>query len=512
MARFGTFDYGTGVLYGDSGNENLLWIIQVDWDGDGVFGSNNEAQFAQRFVSRRGRQHFILPDGKGFEPQEIGIANITLLNEDGRFDPFNTSGPLYPNVEPGKFVRVQVKDALTDITYDIFAGRLTNITPFSFKNNDMVIFEVKDGWEWLEEADANIAVQTNILTGDAIGTVLDDVSWPSVWGRDISGSSDAIPFWWEFGVNAAQAIQDLNDSEVGQVTVAANGSLKFRGRSATSTSVLTIDETQMLKDIPTPNPWEVVRNIARVVIHPLVSRTAVVLWNMIDIPLVPDGEENAVPIFATLTFDNRSTPTTNLITPVKITDFAANSLADGSGSDLTDDFDITITETFGESAKLTITNTSGVQGFVTSLQLRGDALDNTDSSFAEVDSRTDPSDQPRRFILDSKNQQVIGEGNAEASFLADFLLSVREFPGPQVEQRPAVQFGFDLQERVTLDIPTKGINLIDYRVGFIEHQWLQGNGQAVLTRFQVEPFKEIAAAWKFDTAKFDDAATMQFGF
>lgn len=60
----------------------------------------------------------------------------------------------------------------------------------------------------------------------------------------------------------------------------------------------------------------------------------------------------------------------NMVTPVATTDYTVNTLANGTGTDLTSS--ATVTVTFGgNSASITVTNTSTSSGYITLFQLRG---------------------------------------------------------------------------------------------------------------------------------------------
>src|SRR5689334_13570193 len=115
-ARWGDsrYKYGnTNRRYGiGSEDTNLRWIIEVDWDGDGIYDGSNEGYYAVGMKVTRGRRSYIKVggDGKaeGFEPVRLGTCVITLDNTSRRYDPFNTSSVLYPNVLPGRFIRVRV--------------------------------------------------------------------------------------------------------------------------------------------------------------------------------------------------------------------------------------------------------------------------------------------------------------------------------------------------------------------------------------------------------------------
>ena len=98
MAKFGTFKYAEDV-YGDGRQADIQFGFIVKWDGS-YYGDNE----ANRMVSlnvRRGRPAMLAPGGRGFQPFQPGQAFAVFDNEDGRYDPFNASSPLYPHVTPG---------------------------------------------------------------------------------------------------------------------------------------------------------------------------------------------------------------------------------------------------------------------------------------------------------------------------------------------------------------------------------------------------------------------------
>jgi len=79
------------------------------------------------------------------------------------------------------------------------------------------------------------------------------------------------------------------------------------------------------------------------------------------------------------------------------------------------------------------------------------------------------------------------------------LTSKKIFPTVQFVNQPDIQFVMDLFDIATLQIPKKGIN-DDYRVSYIEHNWLSDNGQEVLTRMSFEEADTFASdVWRFTT-------------
>lgn len=73
--------------------------------------------YQEEFVVHRGRAD----DQSAFGP---GQLQLTLANEDRRFDPAYTSSPYSPNVVPMR--RIRIRATYNSITYDIFNGYVTN--------------------------------------------------------------------------------------------------------------------------------------------------------------------------------------------------------------------------------------------------------------------------------------------------------------------------------------------------------------------------------------------------
>lgn len=83
------------------------WSFYVDWDGDGVYESNEGGRMIGLDV-RRGRSDTVAPQGGGWLDYEEGVAIVRLDNSDGRYDAWNTASPLYGELYPGRRCYVEV--------------------------------------------------------------------------------------------------------------------------------------------------------------------------------------------------------------------------------------------------------------------------------------------------------------------------------------------------------------------------------------------------------------------
>ena len=480
----------------------MTWYVDVDWDNDGAFEAD-EAGRTQALTVRRGREGVIRSDGKGFERAHVGQAVLTLDNFDGRYDPLDTGSALYPNVLPGREVRIRKNDGAT--THAILRGNIEQIIPLGKRRGGLVRLVVADGWRWLRDRTVRKALQTSIRTDTALGHVLDSADWTAAWGRSLGVGSDTLPYWWADDQSAADAINDLNESEVGQFYVATSGSAVFTGRSALYNAAAAVNVTQsdLLDELLLPQPWEAVRNIIRVKCYPRTTQPVSELWRIFDTPLVNPGasltvfaEMRSKPMpFASFQYSSHPTPATG-VTCAATTDYTANTASDGSGTDLTANFTVAVT-VFGTTAKLVVTNTGAQAGYVTLLRLRGQAIDAPEGTLIEVDGSAGSAYGPRALTLDLPWQQSVTSAVELATWLKSLFDDPLAFPTVQIEGRASLQFAYDLFTRVNLSVAALGISA-DYYIDHIEHAWQFATGEGVVTTWRLEP-ADSTAYWKFTT-------------
>jgi hypothetical protein len=476
MARYNKFAYGA-QQYGVDTPVNLLWGLLIDWDDDGIFDGNNESPRLKHVSIQRGRNNLISPNGSSFEPIQPGALTITLDNYDRRYDPYNAASPLYPNVDTGRFVWLFVR--VNDTVYNLFRGTLRDIVP----SGDRVTITAEDGIGWLMDQQVSTTVYENTAADVAIGAVLDAAQWP--WGRSLQAGADVLDYWWARGRSAIDEIRAIADSEFGRFYINTAGALVFNSRTANKSPVLTIDQSQILRDIAIPQPWEIRRNIVEVQSNPIAEQAETDIWQ--------STVELAVDAGATVTQIIRyNTPAVDVVVPAATTDYTAFSQTGGLGSNLTASIAVTLS-TYAESATISVTNNSASLAYVNLLKVRGKPLET-----GAVKARTTGTGydrRPRLFSVDLEWQQDVNNPAAFASQILDFLANARELPVIQIENRPEIQFIPDLFDQVTVGINAR--NLSDtFQIGMIQHEWLGETGQAVRTTWKTEPLREYTG-WRF---------------
>ena len=503
---YNTFKYGTSHKYGATvlGTvEALSWAIEVDWDGDGVFDGVNEAFYLMKAPTiQRGRRNMLRPSGQGFETLQTGKCNITLSNHDGRYDAWNTSSPLYPNVEAGKDVRVRVKDISTGVIYNRFYGIIQDIEPSGYGANAKVTIRCEDAIRVLRDisisATSPAAFGYSPTVTNCLEKLFQSINFPSRWGWTLDTNPDTIRIWYASGDRSvATELEDLALSFLGYFFISSAGMAIYYNRQSHTTSVETISESEILKDIGNPQPWVIKRDVVKIIVHPRIFLNGegfgVIVW------LADYGEYPGIAAGNTLTFF------IDYIYngfPVYIEGSIAGTVWFATTLHGTIDFGLPTqysgaVTNFGFSGKAAINNPNAVTVYFTRQAENPSAYYSEFHGFASYNERTEtvsnPRDpttliNPRQFVSSSMWYQDIDQAATLADLLQPLLSAKNKTPIITFENRFSKQFTPDVFDVITLDVPTLGINSEDFRVGFIDENPIGESTQAIRTTFYLEPF------------------------
>jgi hypothetical protein len=439
----------------------------------------------------RGRDFFINSDATGYEPVDVGKIYITLDNSDGRFDPYNTDSPLYPNVIPGKEIQIYVQNGSTYTNYWLFTGYIDDIQPMELEKQ--VTITAVDLIRQLKEQNINIAVDTSITYSNAVEAILDEAG---ITDYAVDTDLNSIPYWWVTDKTPFQAIQEISDATLGTFFIAADGKAKFYNRVKTVSSTISPTQSDLLRDMSIKNPWEVVKNAIEVKVNTRIAQSSGVIWTLRDVPLIAAG--GSLEVWGTYSYNDIQCPAIDVLDPVSGTDFTMNTDSGGGGTNSTSDFTVTKTD-FGGTVKEVITNNGATNSYVTLSQIKGKAITKPDpTTIKKTDTASITLYKEHKFTVDSDWMQTTGTGTTLAEVILDLHADGRKFPIIRMQMRPELQFAVDLFDRISLSIVGKGISDA-YRVGKIEHQWLRANGQDVVTTLHLEPVINVTptASWVF---------------
>lgn len=504
-AQYQQQTYGDPLLYGTGPTSDLLmWIVEINWQNDGVFSGSNEAIYMIDFdMSLRGRKKMLKRAGSGFEILPPGTCIVTLKNDGGRYDQYNPSSPLYPYIQTGVDAKIGVVNRLTGVGYNILRGLVYDIQPNTIDKT--VKLYISDTASYLTANTARVAVTANVTPENAIGAVLDYMSWPTRWGRSLDASSDTITYYWSSGnKQALSEIQDIAQSYFGYFFADNQGQARFIRRSALSSSVVDFTQEQLLKDMGNDALFDNYRNVTRMAIHPrLLSSLTVIYQLQGNTPVIHTGSAGKEEIWGNYTYNNAQCPATNVATPVAglANDYAFNSLADGTGTDYTANVTVQFTD-FGDACKWGIINNSGVDVYCIKLQCKGYAVYETNSTTLTYPVDASSVANPRELQIDLPWLQDINIARDLANAMGFFVSYLHPTPVIQIEARPDIQFTPDLFDIVTVTAPAIGIGGVSFRVSGISHKTLTATCQAVLTTIYLEPYISGSGYWTWPVTDF----------
>lgn len=377
--------------------------------------------------------------------------------------------------------------AYTDFWRDRFCGRIENIDKIGDVYNPQVLITAYDGLKELKEKKVSTAVvegSTAARVGTQIAYLTTSAEWPSIYGTSsIDAGNGIVEYAWSNEETAFQTIKDLADIEAGLFCARADGSFMFRSREATTAS-LTLDQAIMRKDILLTSPYKLNRNVAKVYIYDKSTpeSSAVKLWKLNDVPLVSTAA--GLTVWGRFKYDGNECAGYDMVAPADTTDFKMNNKEDGSGSDRTALWDVTTTY-FGEVSKNVISADGASNNhYCILLKNRGKPIVSDESTYKVYDHSGTASE--RTLTIDSPFIQTSWQADFYDSFIEQLVATTLRFPIFQLEAQPAYQFDFELFEKINVTIAKYGIDGA-YLVGGIEEEWLNDNGQAVLTTVYTEP-------------------------
>lgn len=471
---YGLSYYGNGAdFYGNPSASTatgaVQWIFLVDWDGDSTF-AYNEAAYLIDLETSRGERYFVRERGDGFEVMRPGEGSATLTDQNGRFDPDNTGGPLYEKILPGRKFRLSVKDLGTGAVYPVMAGFINDIPPIT--ERDTIELKLRESWSLLDN-EVSIPILYRNSISQAMGQLLDAAEWPNTFGRSLDTETQQITAFSVDKINALDTIIELGEACLGQVFADNEGRLIFHARGQASMPTVAIDQSQVDKAIRRSQPWENLRNIIHVTANKKVKAREAPIWQNSGVIQVNGSSSNVIWVQYDEAID------------VRVYEFTANASVNGTGADLTSSvtYDLDI---FPSSLKITFTNASASTAYITRMVVLGRPILDQPIRKTVQNALSTATYGKMIFSLDNPWLQDLTHATEYATYISNFLDEPQRTIEVQIEQRPELQYTFDLMDKIDFTSAKLGIDAT-YYAGLIEHRWLKDNGQAVKTTLVMRP-------------------------
>jgi hypothetical protein len=170
---------------------------------------------------------------------QTGSLTLRLTDQNGDFNPQNTSSPYYTFLTPMK--KVQITATYNNVTYPIFSGFITSyVTTYPQESEDVATTTIQAVDAFRLAQLAQISTVTGASAGDLSGTrvneILDEIDWPQSM-RDVDAGLTTLQADPGTTRTALQALTTVAESEYGAIYVDATGSFVFQDRDVTVASI-----------------------------------------------------------------------------------------------------------------------------------------------------------------------------------------------------------------------------------------------------------------------------------
>jgi len=365
-------------------------------------------------------------DGNGPTDLVAGTGELQcVLRNDNLAGTIGRYSPNHANAISSWMYGVLIRCVFTynSVNYVKFTGKLRVIDPEPGRyRGRKVAITAYDSMRDLAEADAReVAVQTNKAEDellDALVAVMPTSAQP--YATDFNAGVDTYPYSFDKvagGTKVLSVMRDIVVSSLGMLFQKGNGTLCYRSRHtlATGSSLATFDNTMV--DLSVPSSLDGVFNRVRVTVHPKTISAAATE----ELYTLPSGASIEMAAGATTEVwtdytdpDDRQVKIggTSVVTVlVGGTHYAANSQADGLGSNMTSSITATVTP-FGSTAKWSLTNGASSTTFITVLKVIGKAVRDVGPQTFQSYEAEDYGDRPIDIDLPYQDDPYIGQSAA----------------------------------------------------------------------------------------------------
>ena len=171
---------------------------------------------------------------------QTGSLSLTIIDQNGDFNPQNVSGPYYNLLTPMK--KVQITATYNGVIYSVFSGFITSyVTRYPDESSSdlaTTTIEAVDAFRLVQLAQISSVTDSGAgqLSGTRINKILDEIDWPSSM-RDVDAGLTTMQADPGTNRTALTALTTVATSEYGALYVDGSGSFVFQDRSVTAGSI-----------------------------------------------------------------------------------------------------------------------------------------------------------------------------------------------------------------------------------------------------------------------------------
>ena len=376
--------------------------------------------------------------------------------------------------EPGLAGSVADAAAVTLVarSFTNFRGRIDSVQPIpGIYERRTVRVEAVD---WMDDAArakiSGIPVQISKRADEIFETLIGSVPF-----QPDALEVDTSPDTYEYALDSAQdeksavlgELQKLALSELGLIYQKADGTVVFesRNRRAVSEGVVdTFTDVSTISGFAAPVARDDALSRVQVITHPRkVDAAATTVLFRLDNPLQV-GANASVTILGPYRDPNQEAARvggTDMVTPVAVTDYSANSQSDGLGSDMTSFISLTV-NFGGNGARVLVENSGSTTTWLTLLQLRGRGIYDYQNIVLEAEDPDAQINVGTTATADMPYQDDAALGKE----IAIWLLNLYQDPETLAESATIFVSNESLAERVLSRDISDRIEIVEQMTGF----------------------------------------------
>jgi hypothetical protein len=511
----------------------VTYTVAIDWDDDGDFTDTGENITAD-VLHMTWRLGLAQPYDSLAPPIS---AQITLRNASRAYSPEYSAYDL----QPGKPIRIQSDDGLTTRTH--FTGFISRVEPMpGALGQRLSIIHASGPEPWLAQHHIRLPPQVNVTADQVVAAALDalHLRLPVIggyWLLDVPGHAELdsstrlggtyprvietgqstfayTADTWGAGLPADEALLQMAESERGRVFVNRFGQIVFFNRHHTLLSMTALASfADNMDGLAYAYGAEVTNRVQVAMIPRSIGAAGTTLWRLESAQAIQPGEAGLRRLVAPFRDgDSRPIGALTVIEPAAGVDYQANTLADGTGVDVTAQLVVRLVETGASGATLEIRNDSPSKVYLLAgAQLRGTPIIQGDPLLIEQVDWAGVN----RYGLNTLRLNTPALGSLEdADQLARFELARRKDPRGVVRSLDltgalhlAQILARSLFDRITVQ-DTQTDHNTDYFIIAEEHTVDLG-GARHRCRWLLEP-ASASAFWVLDSSHLDQTTVVGY--
>lgn len=428
-------DIGFFTLSSDDTPMSLLNgpdVLAPSGDNDIAFGQQYDyADFTDRVVQLEWEREQEVPYSV-----TLAMADITLNNYDNYFTR-GAGGPLDPNILPRRPARILA--GFKGINIPQFVG-LTETAPKVERSTRTATVHCMDFLSSLfnKNLDSTVMLQ-DVYTHEVLEYLFDLFELlPSQYVLD--DSFNQISFvYWEKGVNLGTAVRDLMQAELGSLYMDELGIIRFKNRVKVSSSPVYTFNNSNIVDYSISDETNII-NVVEIRANVRAVQPMQPVYTLFEPIFIIAGQTKEE-------FFSLTDPITSVGT---ITNYLANTQADGEGTDATSDITIDDVYAFANSAKVTFTNNGTTDAYLTELEIPGTPAKATGDPLYIRLVDEDSVDQFEEQVLEINNDfvQTSDAANSLGLSLLNYYGNYGNNIQLEVKGSPALQTGDNISVEV----------------------------------------------------------------